>query len=290
MKLKKKNFFFNQLLNSDFFQNHLLHCDFHIKIKDIEYWSWIIKQYKVFLQDFPKNKIIPKIIHQIWIGTKVPKKYNEWRNSWKKYNPDYEYFLWDEKKILQLELINRKQFLETKYPVVKSNLARHEILFQFGGVYVDTDFECLKKIDEKYLTRPFIAGEISGYMPLINDAIMIASKGSKLLELVIQGFKKKKLPEKMSPLGILQYCGAFYLSNIIKKNRKVLNDIVIMPSQYFYPWPNFMTNNSVNRYSYASKKTLAIHHWEVSWYKNNFFTNIVKKIKQILLTINFLKK
>ncbi len=86
----------------------------------------------------------------------------------------------------------------------------------------------------------------------------------------------------MSPMEILHYCGVFYLSNIIKKNRKILKDIVIMPSQYFYPWPNFMTSDSFNRYSYVTKKSLAIHHWEVSWYKNSIFNRIWKKIKIFL--------
>jgi inositol phosphorylceramide mannosyltransferase catalytic subunit len=277
--ISKKNITLNKILSSPFFQSQRIASDFHIKIEDLEYWSWIIRQYQNFLKYPGYKQIVPKKIHQIWIGGQAPKKYDLWRNSWKKNHPDYEYFLWDEQKILQLDLINRKQFVETKYPVVKSNLARHEILFKFGGIYVDTDFESLKKIEEKYLTRSFMAGEVCGYSPNINDAIMIASKGSKLLELVINGFKKKKLPSKMNPMEILHYCGVFYLSKIIKKNRKILRDIVITPSQYFYPWPNFMTNNSSNRYSYVSKKSLAIHHWEVSWYTNSIFSKIFKKIK-----------
>lgn len=282
MIFKKKNRFLNKILCSQFFQSQRIPSDFHNKIDDFEYWSWITKQYQNFLKYPGTKEIVPKKIHQIWIGSKVPKKYDLWRNSWKKNHPDYEYYLWDEQKILQLDLINRKQFVETKYPVVKSNLARHEILFKFGGIYADTDFESLKKIDDKYLTRSFIAGEVCGHNPNINDAIMIATKGSKLLELVINGFKKKKLPPEMNPIEILHYCGVFYLSNIIKKNRKILKDIVIMPSQYFYPWPHFMTSDSFNRYSYVTKKSLAIHHWEVSWYKNSIFNRIWKKIKIFL--------
>jgi mannosyltransferase OCH1-like enzyme len=272
-----------QILKSSFFQNQRLPDDFHIKWKDSEYWIWIINQYQNFIKNSEnKKEIVPKKIHQIWINGKVPKKYQMWRNSWMKNNPDYEYFLWDEKEILKFELANYKQFIKTKYPVVKSNLARHEILYKFGGIYVDTDFESLKRIDKKYLTCSFIAGQMFDYAPHINDALMISSKGSKLSELVINGFKNRKHSDRMSPMEILQYCGVFYLTEIIRNNRESLKDIVIMPSQYFYPWPNFFKSNHANRYSYVTKKTWAIHHWEVSWYKNSIFTRIFKKIKIFL--------
>jgi mannosyltransferase OCH1-like enzyme len=151
-------------------------------------------------------------------------------------------------------------------------------LYKFGGIYVDTDYESLKKIDKKYLTYSFVAGQMFDYKPHINDALMISEKGSKLTELIINGFRKRKYTDNMSPMEILNYCGVFYLTEIIKKNREKLKNIVIMPSQYFYPWPNFLKNNEKNRYSYVTKKSWAIHHWEVSWYKNNIFNKILKKI------------
>jgi mannosyltransferase OCH1-like enzyme len=272
-----------KILKSSFFQNQRLPDDFHIKWRDPEYWTWIISQYQNFMINSEnKREIVPKKIHQIWINGKVPKKYEVWRNSWIKNNPDYEYFLWDEKKILELELTNYKQFVKTKYPVVKSNLARHEILYKFGGIYVDTDFESLKKIDKKYLTRSFVAGQMFHYTPHINDALMISTKGSKVSELVINGFKNRKCSDVMSPMEILKYCGVFYLTDIIRKNRNELKDVVIMPSQYFYPWPNFFKSNHQNRYSYTTNKSWAIHHWEVSWYKNSIFNRILKKIKIFL--------
>jgi hypothetical protein len=71
----------------------------------------------------------------------------------------------------------------------------------------------------------------------------------------------------------------FYLTDIFRKNRSQLKDVVIMPSQYFYPWPNFFKSNHQNRYSYVTNKSWAIHHWEVSWYKNSIFSKILKKLK-----------
>ena len=129
------------------------------------------------------GKIIPKKIHQIWIGKKIPKEYKKWTKTWMKNNPEYEYFLWDENKILQLNLYNEKQFKKASNPAVKSDIARYEILYRFGGIYVDTDFESLKKINDYFLTYSFVAGQLFGYKPEINNAILFSSKKSKILEL-----------------------------------------------------------------------------------------------------------
>jgi mannosyltransferase OCH1-like enzyme len=91
MKINKNQYkSLEQILKSSFFQNQRLPDDFHIKWKDSEYWIWIINQYQNFIKNSEnKKEIVPKKIHQIWINGKVPKKYQMWRNSWMKNNPDY---------------------------------------------------------------------------------------------------------------------------------------------------------------------------------------------------------
>jgi hypothetical protein len=274
----KRKIKIEKIISSNFFHHQRLSSDFHIKCKDYKYWSWIISKYEAFSKQSYKKKIVPKIIHQIWIGKKFPKKYQKWRNSWIKNNPGYKYFLWDEKKILQLGLINYEQFSKATNVATKSDIARYEILYKFGGIYVDSDFESLKKINEKFLTRSFVAGQLFGYKPEINNALIIASKGSKLLELIIKGLGK--YPGRLSPTQILSYCGAYYITNVIRKNRRILNDILILPSQYFYPWPSFMLNENRHRYDFVSKKTYALHHWEVSW--QTLSTILYAKLNQIL--------
>lgn len=247
-----------QILTSNFFQRSRVADDFHVKILNTDYWQWVVNTYHDFLQDNKTKEIVPKIIHQVWIGSKVPKKYDQWRESWQRLNPDYEYILWDERKILETELHNGKQFLQAKNPAIKSDLARYELLYKFGGIYADTDFEALKPVNPKLLTRSFIAGQILHYAPQTNNGLMIAAPNSRLLNLVIES-----LPEysgEMSPMEVLRYCGAFYLSELIWKHREKLEDIVVMLSQYFYPWPNFMIHSHRDRYKWATNKTVAIHH------------------------------
>ena len=160
-----------RLFQSKFFQNQRLYSDFHTNIKDIEYWHWIIDLYDDFLIRKTEKIIIPKKIHQVWIGSDFPKKYQKWADSWKIKNPDFEYFLWDEKEILKLGLDAEKEYRSTNNFGIKSDIARYEILNRFGGVYVDTDFECLKPLDPKFLTYDFVGSQVFSYEPAINNAI-----------------------------------------------------------------------------------------------------------------------
>jgi len=266
------------ILSSKFFQSSRVDNDFHSKFMDADYWQWIIEKYENFLKNKESHEIVPRTIHQIWIGSKVPKKYDQWRESWKKMNPDYDYVLWDEKKILETGLINEKQFLQVKNPAIKSDLARYELLYKFGGIYADTDFEALKPLEPSFLTRSFIAGQVFHYAPQAANGLIMAAPGAKILEIVIESLPE--YPGEMSPMEVLHYCGAFYLSEQIWRHKEQLEDVAIMPSQYFYPWPNFMIHSQRDRYTWATEETVAIHHWEMSWMKKSLLARMLKRIKR----------
>jgi mannosyltransferase OCH1-like enzyme len=267
------------ILTSNFFKHQRIQDDFHIKWTDEKYWRWLIDEYDLFLNSSDQREIIPRTIHQIWLGSNVPKKYDQWRKSWKLLNPGFEYILWDENKILKTGLINEKQFIKSKSFGVKSDIARYEILYKFGGIYVDTDFEALKPIDRKFLSRSFIAGQLYDYKPQINNALIMSEPKCNLLKEVIENIPD--YTKEMTGVEVLNYSGANYLSKIIFKNRN-LADIVILPSQYFYPWPNFMSETKNSPYSWETETTIAIHHWEASWMKKSFLLRLYNKIKKIL--------
>lgn len=56
--------------------------------------------------------------------------------------------------------------------------------------------------------------------------------------------------KEMTGLEVLNYSGANYLSKIIFKKNSA--DIVILPSQYFYPWPNFLSETKNSPYSWET--------------------------------------
>lgn len=230
---------------------------------------------------FSKKPKIPKIIHQIWVGPhKLPEHFEKWRESWLKLHPTWEYILWDEEKIAQLKLVN-KEFIdqETNYGA-KSDLIRYEIIYQFGGLYIDIDFECLKSFDFLHHVCDFYGSffEVNRWpvpvwskddktsdktsidndmlytnAPRIVNGIFAASKQHPLLETLIQqvkNFREKK--------HILTRVGPDYFKNIVISTLPLLEGRnIILPSNYFFSWGNKTLN--------IMPETLAIHHYTGTW-------------------------
>ena len=96
---------------------------------------------------------VPRTIHQIWIGPDpLPEEHRPWIESWRRHHPGWEHRLWTEDDLPDDPI--RPEVLERlRAPVERADILRLEILFRHGGVYVDTDVECLRPVDE------LVAGE-----------------------------------------------------------------------------------------------------------------------------------
>jgi mannosyltransferase OCH1-like enzyme len=97
------------------------------------------------------NKI-PKIIHQTAPSDmkKWPKKWIECQKSWKRCFPEGEWIhiMWTDEDLDQLIRIEFPFFYKTfkGYPkqIQRVDMARYFILYKYGGIYADMDFECMR--------------------------------------------------------------------------------------------------------------------------------------------------
>lgn len=93
---------------------------------------------------------IPKIIHYCWFGY-APKPYwaEKCINSWKKYCPDYKIIEWNEDNfdISQCPLYVKQAYNAKKWAFV-TDYARLKIVYEIGGIYMDTDVELKKNLDD----------------------------------------------------------------------------------------------------------------------------------------------
>jgi len=271
--------------SSAFSQNSKFHWDFHKNVRELDRWEIIEKIYDQWCDaDAPTISRIPKIIHQIWLGSPVPAKYDAWRASWKKYHPDYEYKLWTEKEILEFGLVNEYAYLKSKNFAVKSDIARCEILYRFGGIYADTDFECLSRFDEKLLGTSCFLGQVFSSVPEFNNALMGCTPDSILMKLMIDSLGKPI--SHHNAIEIIQETGAIKLTNLFFEQEVFKSErILVLPSDYFYPWPNFLLHQEKKRYSYLTSRSVAMHHWEMSWFKLSAKIRLKSFAKKMLASL-----
>lgn len=97
--------------------------------------------------------MIPKIIHQMWIGPKVP-PFNMML-SWNSRNPDYEYIFWTESEILQRNITFKccSQIDSIKEWNGKCDIMRWEILLKYGGIFIDADSFCIEPLGDVFLNN-----------------------------------------------------------------------------------------------------------------------------------------
>lgn len=206
---------------------------------------------------------IPKIIHQIWLGSPIPEKFAKLAESWKKFHPDWEYKLWTDADIPNLHLQHEDKFYLTHNYGQKSDILRHELLFKFGGLYVDTDFECLKPFDDlMYLT--FFTS--SGYSPIMElyPGLMAGVPENIISKEYIDHLDKM---DCRTWKGMFNTTGPYYFTrcffNVVKAD---MEGYVAFPPKFFYPWPN-NDMNCKDPYKYVKSYSYGIHHWAVSWTK-----------------------
>lgn len=92
--------------------------------------------------------MIPKIIHYCWFGRgEMPQQMKKCLKSWKKYCPDWEIIQWNEDNFDITGTVWTKQAYDAKKYAFVADYVRLWALKKYGGVYLDTDVELVKKLD-----------------------------------------------------------------------------------------------------------------------------------------------
>lgn len=137
-----------------------------------------------------KNPIIPKIIHQIWLGPlEIPEKYKEYTASWKNLHSDWEYKLWREKDIENWNFASKDLYNKASSYQEKSDILRYEILKKFGGLYIDLDYRALKSFDKLHHLYSFY-GSIEPPLShdnniTISNAIIASAPNNPIFEITL---------------------------------------------------------------------------------------------------------
>jgi mannosyltransferase OCH1-like enzyme len=123
---------------------------------------------------------IPRTIHHVWIGPDpVPDHHRPWIESWRRHHPSWEHRLWTEENLPD-DPIRPEIFERLRAPVERADILRLEILFRHGGVYADTDLECLGPVDALLEGEQFVA--VCLKPGRVTNTFIAAAPGHALLE------------------------------------------------------------------------------------------------------------
>lgn len=145
--------------------------------------------------------MIPKIIHFCWMsGDPYPKKIQKCIDSWHRCLPDYEIVLWDSKRFDVNSSIWVKEAYEHKKYAFCADYIRLYALYNYGGIYLDSDVEVLKSYDELLHLPYFIGLESSGH---IEAATIGAEKHNEFLGKVLEYYQNRHFVKPDGSLDIM---------------------------------------------------------------------------------------
>lgn len=195
--------------------------------------------------------VTPPTLHRIWIGPKkIPSRSEEFWAKFAALNPGWELRTWSERDVANLEL--SRLFPDCAHPAIIADLARIEILWKHGGIYVDTDVEPVRPFESLRRYRLAVARVPPGFLA---TAVIVSEKGNGGLRNMMEVWLSWATLPKPTDFPTGPYALTFALSG--------RSDLAILPREVFYPW---MWDEAPCQ---PFETTLSCHHWDKSWWSNS---------------------
>lgn len=224
--------------------------------------------------------MIPKKIHYCWFGKKpLPQEARKCIESWKKYCPDYEIIEWNENNYD----LNKNEYVKYTYENKKyaflTDYVRLDIIYNEGGIYLDTDVEIVKNFDPLLNSDGFIGMEQTG---TINTGQGFgARKFHPFVKENKEYYEKKSFFDKNGEFK-REICVPITTKILKNKGLKNKNEKQLIYEMNIYPTDYFCPKKIGTNKITITNNTYSIHHFESSWKGNN---KIVRKLGYYLIPI-----
>jgi mannosyltransferase OCH1-like enzyme len=183
----------------------------------------------------------------------MPDEFIRYGDSWAKLHPDWEMKLWTDENIPTL--INQMEYDKTDNPILRADMARLELLYRFGGIYIDCDFECLKNIEPLLHNINAFSARQDDY--IIATGIMGCTPGHPAFRTLVHCMTDN-IELNRNHLLTCQ-AGPVYITEFLQGVRGV----IIFSKEIFYPY--YYTE--MHRKGEEFPEAYAVHHWAGSWLK-----------------------
>ncbi len=207
--------------------------------------------------------MIPRIIHYCWFGRgEIPQLAKECIASWHRYMPDWEYKLWNEDNFdVACNAYVQEAYKAGKYAFVTDYVRLYALAME-GGVYMDTDVEVLKPLDNLLHLQAFTGYEGSKYQPPVTGLMASVANGEWVSEQLhaYDGSHFIKEDGSFDVTTNTQRISAIMRSNgfICDGKQSQYKDLTVFPSDYFCP------RQTTGEYL-LTENTYCNHHFMASW-------------------------
>ncbi len=221
--------------------------------------------------------MIPKIIHYCWFGNEEkPLIFGRCLESWKKFCPDFDFKEWNENNLGTEQHPFLKNALRKKKYAFVADYVRVVRLYEFGGIYLDTDMLLIKPIDELLKYDFFTGEEVEGRVAY---GLFGAIKGHPFLKKMIDFYDHTEFNVFSPPVITHTF------NPVINRNSIGPNEVICPPS-YFYPLR--YEDRLADYLQFIQPETRAVHLWNHSWASSPQmgFLSLIRNLKEV--TVDYL--
>lgn len=198
--------------------------------------------------------MIPKKIHYIWLGgNKKSNLSNICINSWYEKLYDYEIIEWNESNLNLDKIASENSFFakcrQYKLWAYMADYLRLVLLYEHGGIYMDTDVQVLQSYNPLLNNNFFIGLETGNY---IGTGVIASEPHNSIIKRTLDFYNELIWKTELYTIPQIM---TKTLENIDKEGW------CIYPMDYFAPYDY---NTTFNR-SIITKNTYAIHWFVGSW-------------------------
>lgn len=213
--------------------------------------------------------LIPKKIHYIWLGGKpLPPLAKKCLASWHKYMPDYEVVRWDESNLDFYSCDYASEAYKAKKWAFASDYARFKILYEQGGIYLDTDVEVIRSLEPILEQGPYMGFEVdcgeATKGTVASGLGLAANPGLGLYREILDSYERAHF---------IKDDGSYDLTTVVERVTDILREkglrdvpgiqevagVRIYPSEYFCP------KDPINSRLILTENSYSIHHYDGSW-------------------------
>lgn len=221
--------------------------------------------------------MIPKVIHYCWFGRgKFNDTIEKCIASWKKYCPDYEIICWNEDNYD----IHKNKYIEQAYSHKKwafvTDYVRLDVIYNYGGIYLDTDVEILKPLDSMLDCEMYVGMESEKYISF--GLGFGAIKGHSYLKEMMEYYETREFVKQEGTLD-LTTCPIIQTDILEKYGFRKKNEYQKIPRCIIYPIEVMSPKSFQTAEINITRKTVSIHHFDMSWLKDKEKTAKIKEWK-----------